>query len=170
MINGQPAVTLILDTKNTPSMTKDHQTLTVDGEEREYYRLSITDLDENGNVITNPDGTPKKTTKYYYVGSKDAILTATNVQRSHLDFTKTVTGKDAANAPADSLFTYEATITTPTGTDYWFSIWDGSGYVLNDDENTYIINATKEVKSVNALDATHVPGGVKVDEENKKIS
>ncbi len=168
MINGS-IKTLILDTKNTPSMTSDHQTLTVDGESREYYRLQIT-------VGKNEDGTPKKETKYYYVGADNAILTATNVQRSHLDFTKEVTGQDAANAPADSLFTYDVTITTTTGEDYWFSIRDTATKqtVANGttEETTYVTGAADKVKEeVKTFDSTPLNiTNVTVDETNKKIT
>ena len=149
MINGE-VKTLMLETKNV-TMTKDHEM--IDG--KEYFRLNIKD----GETTT---------TKIYYVGSDSAKLTATNVQRSHLDFNKTVTGEDKANADPDQLFTFDANIKTATGVDYWFSIWNGEGYVIND-TTSYITGATQEVVVIDTNDTTNV-ADTQLDLTNNRIT
>ncbi len=145
MINGR-VYTLLQVPDGTVTMTKDHE---IHGE-NEYFRLTF----KNGDTTT---------TKTYIVGSEDAVLTAKNVKRSHLDFNKVVVGKDAANANPEDLFTFDATITTKTGTDFWFSIWNGSGYVVNTTDKQYITNATQEVIEVNTNDTANIQNWNKTD-------
>ena len=147
MINGK-VYTLLQVPEGSVTMTKDHE---IQGD-NEYFRLTL----KNGNTTT---------TKIYVVGSEDAVLTAKNVKRSHLDFNKVVVGKDAANANPEDLFTFDATITTKTGTDFWFSIWNGSGYVVNTTDKQYITNATQEVIVVDTKDTANIQNWNKTDSE-----
>ena len=98
--------------------------------------------------------------KYYKVDNALASLTATNTRRSSLNVTKTVTG---SNAPADALFDFTVRVKDANNDDVWFSIWDGSSYVTNTEEITYINGATAETNTSGTLTGFyHAPSGTEI--------
>ena len=86
----------------------------------------------------------------YTEGEGSAALTATNVRRSDLNLTKTVTGD---KAPADAEFTFNMTVTDPNGDDVWFSVWNGD-YV-----DALVSGATKEMKDGEWTGFYYAPSG-----------
>ncbi|MGN0273951.1 MAG: VWA domain-containing protein [Chordicoccus sp.] len=67
--------------------------------------------------------------QYYKVADDQATLTATNTRRSNLNLTKKVEGTDP-NADK-ALFTYNVTVTDPTGSDIWLSVMDAEGKLVS---------------------------------------
>lgn len=75
------------------------------------------------------DGTYVINEKNYKVADDQTTLTATNTRRSNLNLTKKVEGTDP-NADK-ALFTYNVTVTDPTGSDIWFSVMDTDGKLVS---------------------------------------
>ncbi|MGN0255870.1 MAG: hypothetical protein ACI4D6_07845 [Chordicoccus sp.] len=81
--------------------------------------------------------------QYYKVADDPATLTATNTRRSNLNLTKKVEGTDP-NADK-ALFTYNVTVTDPTGSDIWFSVMDADGKLVSgSDLTTTVAEAQKD--------------------------
>ncbi|MDD5860057.1 MAG: VWA domain-containing protein [Eubacteriales bacterium] len=80
------------------------------------------------------DGTYAINGKNYKVADDQTTLTATNTRRSNLNLTKKVEGTDP-NADK-ALFTYNVTVTDPTGSDIWFSVMDADGKLVSGSDLT----------------------------------
>ena len=107
---------------------------------------------ENGTKYYKIEGSYYKATD---VGT--AKLTATNIRRGYMDVKKVVEGEDAKE---DTLFTYTAKWTTGDSKDIWFSIWDGSNFVKNTSDTTYISNAIEGTGNDDGY--YHAPSGTTV--------
>lgn len=124
---------------------------------------------------TYTDGTYYKIGDNYYKVDElsNGKLTATNQRKSYLDVTKVVEGSDSGT-PEDALFEYSITITNPTKEDVWFSIYDGSGYVMNQAEDgsvadTYIVgkDTTKVTAEIKDLDEDSHISNIRYDGDAK---
>ncbi len=89
------------------------------------------------------DGTYAINGKNYKVADDQTTLIATNTRRSNLNLTKKVEGTDP-NADK-ALFTYNVTVTDPTGSDIWFSVMDADGKLVSgSDLTTTVAEAQKD--------------------------
>ena len=76
---------------------------------------------------TEETGAYKIGDSWYSVGAAGASLTAENVRRSSLSLTKLVDDLTGGAAPADAVFSYAISLTSPDESDIIFTVTDGAG-------------------------------------------
>ena len=137
MVNGAPT-TLIKVDKPTNMTGEVYEEAPTDDTPDTYY------VNENGKNVYYKLGND-----YYVVGKGEAVLTATNSRRSHLDLTKKVTGADA---PADAFFTFDIKVDEGKEEAVYFSLQnENEEYMVNNEDMTYFSGegVSREIKVLN---------------------
>ncbi len=76
---------------------------------------------------TKETGTYKIGDSWYSVGAAGASLASENIRRSSLSLTKLVVDLTGGAAPADAVFSYAISLTSPDESDIIFTVTDGAG-------------------------------------------
>ncbi len=108
-------------------------------ENDEMVLKTFVKVTENAPVIGNSNVTVVDGVTYfkidgsvYYIREENrATLKATNIRRSNLNITKSVTG---SSAPEDTLFEFDLTVNDINNNDVWFSIYDPKNGTVKDDK------------------------------------
>ena len=104
------------------------------------YYYDETTKKEYFKICDNPDD--EDTCGIYVVSDNNNSILAKNYRRSNLNLTKAVDG----DYDTDTLFEFRLTVDDANDHDVWFSIWDGTDYVLDTDNPTkYVSGATPEI-------------------------
>ena len=123
LINGEPATLFLND--GTPARDENGNIIDIEWPKASDWPEG----DDNAFLLYKGNKFYRLDGKYYRLGLVgEARLTATNEKRSNLDVNKTITNGFEDDT---QLFTYNVTINTSNHEDYWFSIWDGSGFVTD---------------------------------------
>lgn len=107
--------------------------------------VKVTGVSFDGNYY-HDDATGKEYFKIegnvYVISENNNSIVARNYRRSNLNITKKVEG----DFDPDTLFRFTLVVNDNNHNDVWFSIYDGTGYVLDTDNPTkYVSGATPEI-------------------------
>lgn len=103
-----------------------------DGGAWEFRAQTARPMLVNGQITmlykaTEETGAYKIGDSWYSAGAAGASLTAENVRRSSLSLTKLVVDLTGGAAPADAVFSYAISLTSPDESDIIFTVTDGAG-------------------------------------------